>query len=182
MGFIQVKSLLNVKIVKKIFSASSSLARHKRIHTGEKLYKCDLCEKTFTQSCNLAQHKKIHKGEKPYKCEICEKAFTQRASLAYHEGIHKSKTADNLDRKRIINEDNSSNQNSSSYCVEGEVVESIKEEMNEEENVNDPLSIHQDNENKEEDIFDYDRIDIEEFKIEPDNDEDKAHINIISAQ
>ena len=48
--------------------------------------------------------------------------------------------------------------------------------MNEEENVDDPLSIHQDYESKEEDMYDYDRIDIEEFKIEPDNnfDEDRS--------
>ena len=52
--------------------------------------------------------------------------------------------------------------------------------MNEEESVDDPLSIHQDNENKEEDMYDYDRIDIEEFKIEPiDNNinEDESDLN-----
>ena len=52
--------------------------------------------------------------------------------------------------------------------------------MNEEEGIGDSLSIHQDNENKEEDMYDYDRIDIEEFKIEPiDNNinEDESDLN-----
>ena len=69
-----------------------------------------------------------------------------------------------------MNEDSFTHQNSDNDdCGEGEVLEIIKEEINEEESVDDPLSIHQDNENKEEDMYDYDRIDIEEFKIEPDS-------------
>ena len=60
----------------------------------------------------------------------------------------------------------STNQNSSNDCGEGKVVETIKEEINEEESIDDPLSIHQEKESKEEDMFDYNTINIEEFKIE----------------
>jgi hypothetical protein len=52
--------------------------------------------------------------------------------------------------------------------------------------VTDPPSILQDNEIKEEDMFDYDTIDIKEFKIEPDNcineieNEDKSDQNNVN--
>ena len=73
-------------------------------------------------------------------------------------------------------------------CGEGEVVkttvvEHIKEEINEEESVDDPLSIHQNNVIKEEELYDHDRIDIEEFKIEDVNEienEDKSDKNNVS--
>lgn len=44
--------------------------------------------KTFRQSSNLTQLKKIHAGEKPYKCSVCVKAFTRFASLTKHHKIH----------------------------------------------------------------------------------------------
>ena len=62
-------------------------------------------------------------------------------------------------------------------------INTIKVEINEEESVDDPLSIHEDNEIKEEDMYDYDRIDIEEFKIEPDNNinQDESDQNNVNA-
>ena len=67
-----------------------------------------------------------------------------------------------------MNENSLSHKTTSNNYVKENEMETIKEELNEEESVDDPLSIHPDNEIKEEDMYDYDKIDIEEFKIEPD--------------
>ena len=72
----------------KAFSCSSQLRSHKRIHTGAKPFKCNICDEQFSYSTHLKNHKRTHTGEKPYKCNICDMNFTQRASLKTHLLIH----------------------------------------------------------------------------------------------
>ena len=55
--------------------SASKLAIHKRTHTNEKPYECDVCEKRFSDSGDLQKHMRIHTNEKPYECDVCDKAF-----------------------------------------------------------------------------------------------------------
>ena len=42
-----------------------------RVHSGEKLFKCDQCSYLSTRAWNLKLHKLNHTGEMPYKCGQC---------------------------------------------------------------------------------------------------------------
>ena len=40
-----------------------------RTHTGEKPFKCDLCELRFARNSSMKRHQRIHSEEKPFPCD-----------------------------------------------------------------------------------------------------------------
>nr|CAD7588742.1 unnamed protein product [Timema genevievae] len=63
----------------------------KAAHTGERPYKCSICEATFVYPEHFKKHRRIHTGEKPFLCEVCGKAFNSRDNRNAHRFVHSDK-------------------------------------------------------------------------------------------
>ena len=65
----------------KIFVNISNLTVHRRSHTGEKPYRCGLCDYTTAQSSKLTRHRKIHQKNS---CDLCKEIFKTKHDLMNH--------------------------------------------------------------------------------------------------
>ena len=106
------------------------------------MFECEICKMTFSRNSDLKNHKRVHTGEKPYSCDVCQKSYSQSSGLSKH-----NKSAAHIERMKRKAKNIQLTQSSFVDCGESIKEEDIKEEINEEESVDDPLTIHQEAEN-----------------------------------
>lgn len=72
----------------KEFKSPQAINTHRKSHTqpDQMMYTCTVCEKTFPFASHLAIHKRVHTGEKPFKCYECGQMFGSQSSLIKHRG------------------------------------------------------------------------------------------------
>lgn len=70
------------------FLRKCGLTRHNFTHTGERKYRCDLCNESFAQSGTLATHRLTHIQNKILPCPYCNIKFLTRKNLRNHISIH----------------------------------------------------------------------------------------------
>ena len=84
--------IFKCKVCDSVFKRKGNLKAHEMTHIDDTKFTFDLCGKQFSVKTSLARHIKIHTGEREqHQCGFCQKIFLSKGSLARHmQGIHRS--------------------------------------------------------------------------------------------
>ena len=74
----------------KTFKTPAGMRRHKTRHLAviPKRFVCTVCEKAFVEKDKLNMHMNIHTGNKPFKCNICDFRCAFSGNLSKHKKTH----------------------------------------------------------------------------------------------
>lgn len=70
------------------FRGADKLARHMRMHTKEKPFKCPVCDKAFSQSYHMTRHQRMQHGQGQYICSLCGLNLQSWMDLKAHKKLH----------------------------------------------------------------------------------------------
>ncbi|KNC26772.1 hypothetical protein FF38_06343 [Lucilia cuprina] len=65
-----------------------SLREHKRQHTGEIPFGCEVCGRSFSLKKLLTRHMSSHETVRKHVCNVCGKSFNRHNALYHHKHLH----------------------------------------------------------------------------------------------
>lgn len=74
----------------KGYTTKLNLKRHVLLkHSTVSRFNCEICQTSFASKQNLVEHSYLHTGEKPYKCQLCNLAFRYASAFSIHKSQHR---------------------------------------------------------------------------------------------